>query len=124
VAGRTPALKGIRTIYNAFVRVDKVHTSFVAGVAWMDPTLSAPASLGFVSSRWLLPDQYSAPISAAASKTLVAAFNAGFRMQDAEGGDDTDGKTIIALANGAASVAMPDKAWHHDHWVSGAATSS
>jgi len=38
VAGRETA-NGIPTMYEAFVRPDAVHTSYVVGVAWMDPTL-------------------------------------------------------------------------------------
>jgi hypothetical protein len=52
------------------------------------------------------PFKYTAPITAANSKNLVAAFNAGFRMQDANGGYYTDGQTIYPLRFGAASVVI------------------
>jgi len=38
VAGRTTA-NGIPTMYEAFVRPDAVHTSYVVGVVWMDTNL-------------------------------------------------------------------------------------
>ena len=52
------------------------------------------------------PFTHSAPITSSASRTLVSAFNAGFRMQDANGGYYTDGRTIYPLRTGAASVVI------------------
>jgi hypothetical protein len=105
VAGRTTA-SGIPTVYEAFVRPNAVNTSYVVGVAWMDPRLLQAQ----LYSGSYIPGGYhfshSAPITAAASKTLVAAFNAGFRMQDANGGYYTDGRMIIPLRQGAASVVV------------------
>jgi hypothetical protein len=105
VAGRTTA-SGIPTVYEAFVRPDAVHTSYVVGVAWMDPTLLRAQlySGSFIPGHG--PFTYSAPISASSSKTVVAAFNAGFRMQDANGGYYTQGRTILPLRIGAASVVI------------------
>ena len=42
----------------------------------------------------------------ATATTLVAAFNAGFLMSDANGGYYTDNKTIIPLRTGAASFVV------------------
>jgi hypothetical protein len=105
VAGRETA-NGIPTIYDAFVRPDALHTSYVVGVAWMDPTLLKAQlySGSFIPGHG--PFQHSAPITPSASKTLVAAFNAGFRMQDANGGYYTQGRTYIPLRKGAASVVI------------------
>jgi hypothetical protein len=105
VAGRTTA-SGIPTVYEAFVRPDAIHTSYVVGVAWMDPTLLRAQlySGSFIPGRG--PFTYSAPISASNSMTLVAAFNAGFRMQDANGGYYTQGRTVMPLRKGAASVVI------------------
>jgi hypothetical protein len=106
VAGRTTA-SGIPTVYEAFVRPDPIHTSYVVGVAWMDPTLLKAQlySGSFIPGKGG-PFKYTAPITAANSKNLVAAFNAGFRMQDANGGYYTDGQTIYPLRFGAASVVI------------------
>ncbi len=97
-AGHVPAM------YNAFVREDTVHTSYIAGLVWMDPTL---LSTTLYSGQYIPgPGTYShsAPITPLASRTLAAAFNAGFRMQDARGGYYTDGRMIIPLRKGAASL--------------------
>ncbi|HVB71275.1 MAG TPA: hypothetical protein VND83_07230 [Acidimicrobiales bacterium] len=119
VVGRRTA-NGVPTVYEAFVRPDPVHTSYVVGVAWMDPTLlKAQLYSGSFIPGTGGPFAYTAPVSAKNSETLVAAFNAGFRMQDANGGYYTQGKTIIPLRNGAASVVifkdgtMTVGAWGH-----------
>lgn len=48
----------------------------------------------------------SAPIKPAAAATLVAAFNSGFQMSSANGGYYTEGRTIVPLRNGAASMVI------------------
>ena len=105
VAGRETAT-GVPTMYEAFVRPNAVNTSYVVGVAWMDPTmLKAQLYSGsFIPGKG--PFAYSAPITAKNSENLVAAFNAGFRMQDANGGYYTGGRMILPLRNGAASVVI------------------
>jgi hypothetical protein len=123
VAGRETA-NGVPTVYEAFVRPDAVHTSYVVGVAWMDPTL---LKAQLYSGSYIPgggPYKYSAPISASASTTLVAAFNAGFRIQDSNGGYYTDGKNVKPLVNNAASVViykdgtMTLGAWGTQVWMS------
>lgn len=105
VAGRETA-NGVPTMYEAFVRPDAVHTSFVVGVVWMDPTLLAAQLYSGSSIPGGGPYPYSAPITAKNSEDLVAAFNAGFLMSDANGGYYTDGKTIMPLRSGAASAVI------------------
>ena len=105
VARRTA--NGTPTVYEAFVRPDSIHTSYVVGVAWMD-TMLLKAQLysgSFIPGKGG-PFAYSAPITAKNSENLVAAFNGGFRMQDANGGYYTQGKLIIPLRAGAASVVV------------------
>jgi len=123
VVGRETA-NGIPTMYEAFVRPDAIHTSYVVGVAWMDPTL---LQAQLYSGSYIPgggPYKFSAPISAKDSKTLVAAFNAGFRIQDANGGYYTDGKNVAPLVNNAASVViykdgtMTLGAWGTQVWMS------
>ena len=123
VVGRETA-NGIPTMYEAFVRPDAVHTSYVVGVAWMDPTL---LQAQLYSGSYIPgggPFKFSAPISAKASQTLVAAFNAGFRVQDSNGGYYTDGKHVVPLVNNAASVViykdgtMTLGAWGTQVWMS------
>ena len=80
------------------MRPDAVHTSVIDGVAWMDTKL-LPATLVLraATSRAAGRTSTPRPIRPSAAATLVAAFNAGFRMQDANGGYFTEGKTVIPL---------------------------
>ncbi len=105
VAGRTTA-NGIPTMYEAFVRPDRVHTSYVVGVVWMDTNLLTAQLYPGSQVPGGGPFWHNAPISAARSKTLAAAFNSGFVMQNAHGGYYTDDHTYKKLRNGAASVVI------------------
>ncbi len=103
-AGRT--VNGVPAIYTTTVRPDAVHTSYVVGVAWMDTKL---LSASLYSGSYIPgggPYTRTAPITPAASASLEAAFNAGFRMQDANGGYYTDGRMILPLRTGAASMVI------------------
>jgi hypothetical protein len=54
------------------------------------------------------PYQYSAPVAPAQAASLVAAFNGGFKMRDARGGYYTEGRVIVPLRPGAASLVIDD----------------
>jgi hypothetical protein len=103
-AGRPVA--GIPAIYTTFMRPDAVHTSVVDGVAWMDTKLLRATLYSGSYIPGGGPYKYTAPVPPSAAQSLEAAFNAGFRMQDANGGYYTQGKTIIALRTGAASFVI------------------
>ncbi|HLI43348.1 MAG TPA: phosphodiester glycosidase family protein, partial [Acidimicrobiales bacterium] len=97
---------GVPAVYEAFLRPDAIHTSLVAGVAWMDTRLlSARLYSGSIIPGGG-PYKYTAPVEPGAARTLVAAFNAGFLMSNANGGYYTQGRTIVPLRNGAASVVI------------------
>jgi hypothetical protein len=103
-AGRP--VDGLPAVYTTFMRPDTVHTSVVDGIAWMDTKL---LSATLYSGSYIPgggPYPHTAPIQPSAARTLVAAFNAGFRMQDANGGYFTDGRTILPLRTGAASFVI------------------
>ncbi|MGD0373062.1 MAG: phosphodiester glycosidase family protein [Streptosporangiaceae bacterium] len=97
---------GIPAVYETWVRPDAVHTSLVVGVAWMDSKLLRATLYSGTTIPGGGPYRDTAPVSRTASKSLVAAFNAGFLMNNANGGYYTDGKTIIPLRNGAASFVI------------------
>ena len=103
-AGRT--YNGNPVVYEAFVRPSSVYTSQVAGVAWMDATV---LKANLYSGSYIPgggPWKLTAPIEAPEAQTLVAAFNSGFRLQDAGGGYYTQGQTVVPLKDGAASVVI------------------
>jgi Phosphodiester glycosidase len=97
---------GYPAVYETWVRPDAVHTSLVVGVAWMDTRLLRATLYSGSTIPGGGPYQHTAPISPAASTNLVAAFNAGFLMDNANGGYFTDGKAILRLRKGAASFVI------------------
>jgi hypothetical protein len=102
-AGRLTA-NGLPAVYETFIRPDAIHTSYAVGVAWMDTKILSGQLYSGSQIPGGGPYPNTAPISATASKTIVAAFNAGFRMQDANGGYFTNNKMVVPLRPGAASV--------------------
>jgi hypothetical protein len=105
LAGGTPGL------YTTFIRPDAGHASVVAGVARFDqhvvgahliPGTKEPSGLGW-------PEGGKVP--AALRAGLVATFNSGFKMKDANGGFLADGRTAVSLRDGAASMVI-DKTGH------------
>lgn len=121
-AGRT--VQGVPTMYEAFLRPDPVHTSLVAGVAWMDTDLLKAALYSGDYIPGYGPWALTAPVQPAAAATLSAAFNSGFRLKDAEGGYYTQGRVVAPLRPGAASVviykngAITVGQWGRDVWMS------
>lgn len=100
LVGGTPA------VYETWVRPDALHTSLVTGVAWMDTKLLRATLYSGSTIPGGGPYRHTAPIAAASARSVVAAFNAGFLMQNAQGGYYTGGKTIAPLRKGAASFVI------------------
>lgn len=103
-AGRR--VDGVPAVYVTTLRPDAVHTSYVVGIAWMDTKL---LSATLYSGSWIpgggpWPD--TAPVRPHAARSLVAAFNAGFLMSDANGGYYSDSKMVVPLRVGAASFVV------------------
>ncbi|KJE78134.1 phosphodiester glycosidase family protein [Ferrimicrobium acidiphilum] len=102
-----PLVNGSPALYVTLMRPDKIHTSLVAGIAWLDPHLVsflqyAGAQEPPGGGTW----PYVAPIQGSQANNLVAAFNSGFRMSDAKGGYYAYGKMAVPLKNGAASFVV------------------
>ena len=97
---------GVPAIYETTLRPDVVHTSYVIGVAWMDTKLLKATLYSGSQIPGGGPYTHTAPISPPASDSLVAAFNAGFLVPQANGGYYTDGKVVVPLRTGAASFVV------------------
>ena len=91
----------------AAVRPDAQHTSYVAGAMWIDPT--------FVRGQLRPGDkdpggnwQAATSLTAGEQQSVVAAFNAGFRLprDQSHGGYYSEGRTVYPLQNGAASMVL------------------
>ena len=77
-----------------------------AGIAWMDTGLLSARLYSGSLSPGGGPYRYTAPVMPAQARTLVAAFNGGFKMNDAHGGYYTEGRMIGPLRPGAASLVI------------------
>ena len=77
-----------------------------AGIAWLDTGLLAARLYSGSLSPGGGPYRYTAPIEPAQAATLVAAFNGGFKMNEARGGYYTEGRVIYPLRAGAASLVI------------------
>ena len=97
---------GVPAVYQTLIRPSAIHTSFVVGVAWMDPKLLKATLYSGSQIPGGGPFTHTAPISPSDATTVVAAFNAGFLMSAANGGYYTDSRTIIPLRTGAASFVV------------------
>ncbi len=102
--GRT--VGGIHGLYVTTMRPDPVHTSLVAGLAWMDPKLLSFTLFAGGAEPGGGPWPNMAPISSSQAASLVSAFNSGFRMRDARGGYYSNGRMAYPLVNGQASFVI------------------
>jgi hypothetical protein len=107
IAGRENA-EGIPSVYEAFLRADATHTSYVDAVVWMDPTLLSARLYSGSAIPGGGPYFHSAPLKAAETDRLVAAFDAGLPLSMSRGGYYTQGKVVAPLRKGAASVVVYD----------------
>ena len=103
------------------VRPDVVHTSFTASIVWMDPRrMSFTLHPGTQVPGTLVDGQYtgSTSLTSAALASTVASFNSGFMFKDADGGYWQDGKAVVPLVQGAASMvfgtdgSLSVQVWH------------
>jgi hypothetical protein len=92
-------------VYETTLRLPD-NPGVVAGVAWMDTRLLHARLYSGSLSPGGLTWKYTAPVSPAASKSLVAAFNGGFLLKDSKGGYLSEGKTVAPLRSGAASLVI------------------
>jgi Phosphodiester glycosidase len=101
-AGRT--VNGFPAVYET--RLVPPGGSAEAGIAWMDTNLLGAQLYSGSKSPGGGPYMFTAPIQPAQAASLVAAFNGGFLMKDAQGGYFTEGRTIYPLVTGAASLVI------------------
>jgi hypothetical protein len=100
-----PLVAGRPALYVAQFRADQIYTSQITTAVWIDPTVLHVALVPGSSEpggTWSEPPY----IANSARAAAVAAFNGGFRFQDAHGGFYLDGKEAVPLRTGAASVVI------------------
>ncbi len=100
-----PLVHGRAGMYVAQFRADTTYTAEITTAVWLDP---ARLRLRLVPGSQEPGGSWPAPpyLGGAALDHAVAAFNGGFRMQDAGGGFYLGGRTAQPLRNGAASVVI------------------
>ena len=108
VAGRPPGRRDARRSTRPRCDPSAVHTSYVVGVAWMDTKLLAGHPLlGQPDPRRRPVRPHRPDLRRPRPTTLVAAFNAGFLMSNANGGYYTDGRRPSSRCEpGAASFVI------------------
>ena len=97
-------VSGRPAIAAAYLRPDAIHTSYVAGVVWINPRLVSaqlhPGTLDPGGTGWA----GSTSLSAGRRAGLLAAFNSGFRLTASHGGFYLAGRHAGHLRPGAASM--------------------
>jgi len=100
-----PTVGGIQGAYTTLIRPDATNTAFFDAVVWFDPTilcLRQYPGLKIPGAPWDRP-----PFVEPEHQTqLVAAFSAGFRIQDSRGGMILGQQTLSPMINGKATLAI------------------
>jgi hypothetical protein len=100
-----PSLAGGPAMYVAQFRADSVYTSQITSAVWIDPArLRIRLVPGSTEPGGQWPE--SPFIPASARSQVLAAFNGGFRFQDAHGGFYLDGRQSVPLRPAAASMVL------------------
>ncbi len=81
-------------------------SSYAAGIAWMDPRLLRALLYSGSVSPGYGPWKLTAPISPSAARTVVAAFNGGFKFPASQGGYFAEGRLVYPLRPGGASLVI------------------
>ena len=100
-----PKVGGTPAMYEAQFRADTIFTSEITTAVWMDPNrlhLSLVPGLVEPGGTWDHPPY----ITPADAQSILAAFNGGFRFQDAHGGFYLGGREAVPLRTGAASLVI------------------
>jgi hypothetical protein len=88
------------------LRPDAQHTSYVASAMWLDPTLvrgQLHPGTRDPGGSWQAPTSLTPTLR----RTVVAAFNSGFRLNgDSHGGYYSEGRTVSPLVDNAASLVL------------------
>lgn len=102
----TPASSGAPAVHTTFIRPDAQHPSVVAGVARIDQNLVRTQVIAGTRQPTGSAGPEGAQVPPALRPALVATFNSGFKMKDANGGYYAGGRTGVPLRDGAASLVV------------------
>jgi hypothetical protein len=102
----TPGPDGSPAVYTTFERPDPQHMSVVAGVAYFDQRHTRVELVAGTKEPGGVPAPEGSMVPKAQRASLVAVFNSGFKMKDANGGWFSGGNTAVPLQQGAASLVV------------------
>jgi len=97
---------GSPAMYTGYFRPDPRFPSQIVGAAWMDRSLTSTHLLAGTREPGGTTGPGNAQVPTALRPTLVAAFNSGWKMKDITGGYYADGRTVVPLTDGAASLVI------------------
>jgi hypothetical protein len=100
-----PLVRGVPAMYVAQFRADDVYTGQITTAVWIDTRLLHPELVPGSTEpggTWAHPPY----VTPAELPYVAAAFNGGFRFQDAKGGIYLEGKVGVPLVAGAASFVI------------------
>jgi hypothetical protein len=100
-----PIVQGMPGMYVSQFRADDMYTSQITTAVWCDPTLfrlRLNPGANEPGGSWATPPA----VEGDARRTIAAAFNGGFRFEDAQGGFYLDGVEAVGLRDGAASIVI------------------
>lgn len=112
---------GAAAVRVATLRPDAEHTSYLAGVLWIDPTLvrgQLRPGTQDPGGSW----HAGTSLRKSEQQSVAAAFNAGFRLNkdSSHGGYFSEGRTAVPLVDGAASLVLRTDgtatvgSWNHE----------
>ncbi len=101
-----PSVRGHAAVYVTYVRPDPIHTSLLSGLVWFDTSLLRSVLVPGLQEPPGADLSWGAQVPQAQRATLVGAFNAGFRVEDAQGGYFANGHTYSPLLNGRAAAVI------------------
>jgi hypothetical protein len=99
-------VNGYPSMMAAYLRPDPVHTSLVTGVVWIDTKVVRAVLVPGTQQPGAALGAWHSEVPPSRRRDLVAAFNSGFKMVDARGGYYENGRTVVPLVDGAASVVV------------------
>ena len=101
---------GLHAIYATRVRPDAIHTSVLASLMWIDTKLAKTMYVpGYLEPGG--PNPFDGALPQKFWPDVLANTNGAFRIQDSQGGYIYNGKTIVPMVNGQATLAI-DSAGH------------
>ena len=96
---------GLHAIYATRVRPDAIHTSVLASLMWIDTKLAKSMYVpGYLEPGG--PNPFDGALPQKLWPDVLANTNGAFRIQDSQGGYIYNGKTVVPMVNGQATLAI------------------